>query len=441
VPAVIEIYRILVEIAKVIICMNVILGYQFKYKVKSILITLMFLTFSFVCIFSILEIPDGLYELSKLMLLLIIAVSAFEGKLVRIVTSFFTSYISICIIDMITLLSASFLFKISLDTLFINSVAIAFIDSLSLMILIILLIQKIDKKSLIISTGHFHWSFSLLIVWVLISLSLLITYIQLIAKGQLERISVMMLISVFVVAIGSVIIVILLSNISCSRDNYKAISKMNQHYLSIQQQYYVLLTERNEDIRRFRHDIKNHFLCLETLANEGKIQELKEYVSELSKSYSEISKTINTGSNIADAIINDIISKNPTTKIHIDGCLPQPLYISAVDLCTIFSNILANASEAVSKLDNIEQHIVNIEINNYKNKIYIKETNPVKDQVIINNNSISTTKSETNIHGFGLGNIKKCVNKYNGTVELKCSNMEFIIEIIIRNEDIDRLLQ
>ena len=59
-------------------------------------------------------------------------------------------------------------------------------------------------------------------------------------------------------------------------------------------------------------------------------------------------------------------------------------------------------------------------------------TNPVAENVIIGkNNTLKTTKKNTNEHGIGTKNIQKIVNKYNGTLILECQNKTFHLGVIL----------
>ena len=47
----------------------------------------------------------------------------------------------------------------------------------------------------------------------------------------------------------------------------------------------------------------------------------------------------------------------------------------------------------------------------------------------IKNNTIKTSKKDTDNHGFGIGNIKRTAQKYNGFVTLSSTDKEFSIKI------------
>ena len=58
--------------------------------------------------------------------------------------------------------------------------------------------------------------------------------------------------------------------------------------------------------------------------------------------------------------------------------------------------------------------------------------NPVTEKVIINNNSVTTTKDNKDDHGIGLYSVKKILKKYDGHLTMSCSNTTFTTRIDFR---------
>lgn len=112
--------------------------------------------------------------------------------------------------------------------------------------------------------------------------------------------------------------------------------------------------------------------------------------------------------------------------------LMSGIQMSAIDICTIFSNMIDNAIEATSQVDG--QKWIRLSIKKHNKYLVICENNPCKQKLEIEDNSIKTTKTH-GMHGFGLVNIKETVDKYDGdmnlTVSEKETGYEFCIEIVI----------
>ena len=60
--------------------------------------------------------------------------------------------------------------------------------------------------------------------------------------------------------------------------------------------------------------------------------------------------------------------------------------------------------------------------------------NPVKEKVPIHNQNVPTSKQNKELHGLGITNMKTIVDKYRGTFDIRCSEQQFILNIVLENE-------
>jgi sensor histidine kinase YesM len=423
----------IVELTKSIVCMNGLCGFLFRDRAKRALLILSM--GSFIIISIILAVSPGfkLIDSVYVLLTLIITLFIFQGGKIKTAVVFFISYLCISIFDvfidiMVTKL-LSYFTQVNIE----GNIGIILFNCISLLFLFFAAAVKKHRKELkAFPVTKLHWTFYILIIWTLFCFGLMVSYFQIIKKESNTNISSFLILCMITVTMGMVIIIIMITRVSYSRDKYKALSMANQEYLNMQQQYYILLSEKNKDTRRFRHDIKNHLLCMQMLFQENKIEEAKQYLNDVAGGFQEILPKINTGNHVVDAILNDTLTKNSDININVNGCLPYPMRINAMDLCTIFSNTLTNAVEAVNKLENIHRTIT-IVIKNLEDTIVIHISNPVAKRVSIDGDRVSTSKTDKKSHGFGLENIKRAVEKYRGNMELSCTENEFAVDLIIKN--------
>lgn len=203
--------------------------------------------------------------------------------------------------------------------------------------------------------------------------------------------------------------------------------KESEIQLEMQAEHYQDLAEKNRDIRRFRHDIKNNLLALDILLSDGKYDEAKNYIDSMNESVKETENRFSTGSYLADAILSHKADeiKNDKLDIEFSGTVPSER-ISNNDLCTILTNSIDNAARACKE---IAPCIINVTSDETEKGCTITVSNPVLKKVEIKNNSIKTSKKDAQNHGFGIENIKKVAEKYHGFVRLSCTDSEFTIKI------------
>lgn len=197
--------------------------------------------------------------------------------------------------------------------------------------------------------------------------------------------------------------------------------------LDMQIQHYEELARKSQDIRRFRHDYKNHLFMLGVMLDENKLDDAKKHLARLTEDIKETETKFATGNYFADALIahkaDEALKSNIQITFH--GNI-HPDKIDNSDLCTILANSLDNAIRASVPLSPCTIHI---EASTNEKGCTITVTNPVLKKIEIKNNTIKTSKKDTDNHGFGIGNIKRTVQKYNGFVTLSSTDKEFSIKI------------
>ena len=120
-------------------------------------------------------------------------------------------------------------------------------------------------------------------------------------------------------------------------------------------------------------------------------------------------------------------------KLNIKGKLPTICNIDAYDLCTVFSNVLSNAMEAVDKIENKE---IFLECRYTDEEIIILEKNKFKNVGQFKGKELDTIKEDKERHGFGINNIKDAVKRNDGIVNIEVDKEQFCISIMMKNTDL-----
>ncbi|WP_157865466.1 Spo0B domain-containing protein [Ruminococcus albus] len=107
------------------------------------------------------------------------------------------------------------------------------------------------------------------------------------------------------ICIISMFIIILLISNSMSKFYYKRSAELLDKQLDMQAKYYEKIDEMTTDIRKFRHDYKNHMHCLKSLLGSKKIDDALEYLDSISANPTMNKTSFKSGNTIADAILND----------------------------------------------------------------------------------------------------------------------------------------
>lgn len=135
---------------------------------------------------------------------------------------------------------------------------------------------------------------------------------------------------------------------------------------------------------------------------------------------------------ILDILINE--KYNECQKLEIDFIsdiynIEKLDFISSIDICTIFGNLLDNSIEACKKVKYINKKI-EIKGNIVNNFFVLKIYNTKEGEIKKLDNRILTTKEDVEYHGIGLKSIKDIINKYNAKLSLKYDEFSFNVTII-----------
>jgi sensor histidine kinase regulating citrate/malate metabolism len=208
--------------------------------------------------------------------------------------------------------------------------------------------------------------------------------------------------------------------------------------ISTQISYYETLKDYENDLRRFRHDYENVLICLKMLLQTDDKQQALRFIDDMTDCFDFSKLSFNSGNYIADALMNEKSHKASkyNTKLDFEGLIPSSR-ISNYELCIILSNALDNAIEACAEIDG--EKTIEIVSQIKSNIWYFSVRNPVKHKVKIYNNSILTTKNDTNLHGFGLYSIEQTIKKGGGRLQLTCSNTTFTLDTFMKLDAVQLL--
>ena len=193
-----------------------------------------------------------------------------------------------------------------------------------------------------------------------------------------------------------------------------------------------IMQSSTEDLQAFRHDMSNQLIILNHLLEEGKDEEARRQLDQLSRFIKGKVIYSTSGNIIIDGLVNyklqSVASEN--IKVETEIVVPEQLNIDIADFVTLLGNLLDNALEALKKVDR-EQRILTIKIVFSQERLIGRITNTYCGEIHQKDDKILTSKKEKQKHGYGLSNVEKIIKKYNGYMEIDYANWEFRVDFII----------
>lgn len=245
----------------------------------------------------------------------------------------------------------------------------------------------------------------------------------------------LVLIIYLLLILGILIQIILLIHMIKSRDLHKENELLARQYLENQTRYYEYLVQREEDTRKFRHDIRNHISMLNMLFQENKVDEYKDYLQDLTAHYENIHNAISVNNCIADAILNKYYyeAQNYGIELTVTGHFPSECNLPAYDICTIFSNLLENALKAVIDCGGKD---ISVGCRYTDTEILLSIENDSDCVELDVDGMPRTSKNDISQHGFGLKNVHQCVRQNNGHMSIQTNDKRFkVILSLSRGND------
>lgn len=191
--------------------------------------------------------------------------------------------------------------------------------------------------------------------------------------------------------------------------------KLLERQSKLQYQYYVRQEQKYNRTVRILHDVNKHMKLVKQLCINGETENAGEYAAQISDMLQPLIPMKYTGNPILDILLTDrteiMVEKGICFDIKIDKLSLD--FIDAIDVTTIFGNLLDNAIEACGRIETNKSiyifikpyhEMVAIQIKNTCPKIHWKKDWPV---------------SEKKHRGIGLLNVKQTIEKYDGNMSLK----------------------
>lgn len=210
-----------------------------------------------------------------------------------------------------------------------------------------------------------------------------------------------------------------------------ASESMNElRIMKVKEEQYRAQISYVKESARARHDFRQTVATLQMMAEEGKIDSIRDYLADYIKELPENETTLYSGNSALNAVLNyyvgDAKGKGIDIRLHIDADKQDAL--SDAELCTLIGNLMENAIEAAGKADEPDRFI-QLAVTVRGNWLYIVATNGFNGQVRKKNGKYISTKSGGS--GYGLTSVRQTAMHHGGRAEFTDQGKEFHSDIAI----------
>ena len=228
-----------------------------------------------------------------------------------------------------------------------------------------------------------------------------------------------------------IIVVIYILSMKTANEKMGKLIETERILKQMSENYYSTLLRKEEETRKYRHDMNNHILCLKEYAKKEQALDTLQYIEILQERLDEIQKRIYfTGNDILDILLNYHLQSLENTDITVTGICKCKLEINDVDFCIVISNLLQNAVEEILRLENADKYI-KVYVEQGKSFFRLEVRNSSKVVFTRNQKFQKTQKEDKENHGIGLINIIETIERNQGKFEIAGNGKEVYATVIL----------
>lgn len=196
--------------------------------------------------------------------------------------------------------------------------------------------------------------------------------------------------------------------------------------METQRDYYKERITEEERVRAIYHDLKNHLLVMESRQNTEETRQMAQTLRSQIEAYEDY---VHTGNDFLDIILKDKAAKAREKQIDFSAMVDFNGidFIEPLDISTIFGNAIDNAIEASEKLPK-ERRLVTVRAERVRDMLLIA----VENNILPGTQAPEgTTKKDRFVHGFGIPNIRKAIEKYGGQCSFQQEERTYRLKTLI----------
>lgn len=302
------------------------------------------------------------------------------------------------------------------------------LEKLSTFIVLFIPRRKLSKKK-------YEMDNKLLLCALLLPFTTLEVYSALLYSGLMIRISGT---SEMMLTVGCVFL--LLSNIMVFMI-YEYVFRLNEEKQTLEiislktdmeKKYYDRMEQVNTEQGNYMHDLKILLKTIGNLAVQDQNEEIKSVIQDMEIRIGEMEEEFYCRNKILNTVLCEkkrgALDNNVKCNAYVEPGIKLN-FIQDIDTIIIMGNLIDNAIEAAKK---VEEGYVDIKIFNTQKGhfLMIRVENKFNGVIVGNEKRFYSTKKDKEKHGVGLTNVKHCIDKYGGILQIDITEEIFTASVI-----------
>lgn len=187
-----------------------------------------------------------------------------------------------------------------------------------------------------------------------------------------------------------------------------------QRQYAMQEDYYQQLLEKQNETRALWHDLSKYLRAAkaETAPSEA--------LEQLQSMLDDATAIVDVGNPVVNVILNEYTQSAKTLgiELRLKVQVPETLFVSAADLYILIGNTMDNAIEACRVLPQ-SQRFIELTLRTHGDMLFYRLANPYDPRY--------TGRQQAPMRGYGLENVRRCVDVYDGQLLTQLDQGFFIV--------------
>ncbi len=194
-----------------------------------------------------------------------------------------------------------------------------------------------------------------------------------------------------------------------------------------------IMLQGEEKVKALRHDMKHHMTELKILAAKGDNRAIEKYIGDMQEFIANPDEIVSSGNLEIDSVMNYMLrrAREELHTVNVNVRLPKSVSHS-FDINVILGNLLENSIEAARQT---EEKRLDINIELQQDVLRIQIENSYSGKTVFNgekgHKKLLTMKKDKGLHGIGLENVRKIVEKHDGIMEVCPEGNIFRVMLIL----------
>ena len=174
------------------------------------------------------------------------------------------------------------------------------------------------------------------------------------------------------------------------------------------------MQDKQAETRALWHDLNKYLRAAKTETQPAQALE------QLESMFHSATQIVDVGNRVLNVILNEYTQMAKATGIdlRLKVQVPAELPVSVADLYILIGNTLDNAMDACHALPR-DQRVIDLILRTQNDVLYYKLVNPYSSE--------QPKREADSMHGHGLQNVRRCVEKYNGFFDVVKENGFFTV--------------